>query len=179
MESDWEERIRAMRDEKDDFFGSSRRSPIPADERDDFDGLNYFEPDPDYRYELKLDEFDDKSVVEIGTTEEGERKYLDWGVFSFTVDGEDCELHAYKSDPDESRLWVPFRDETNGDETYGAGRYLDLDEDSHRLDDDRWILDFNQAYNPFCVYSDDYECALIPTTNWLDVSIEAGEKSYK
>lgn len=92
------------------------------------------------------------------------------------MDGEAVSLTAYKSDMDEERLWVPFRDETNGAETYGAGRYLDLDADD-RTDDSNWILDFNRAYSPFCAYNNAYECPLVPMENGLNVRIEAGEKS--
>lgn len=99
-------------------------------------------------------------------------------MFRFPVDGEDVTLRAYKSDPEDDRLRVPFRDATSGEETYGAGWYLDLEGDTHRTSDGKWILDFNEAYNPTCAYSDRYECPLPPMENWLEASIEAGEKMY-
>jgi uncharacterized protein (DUF1684 family) len=64
-----------------------------------------------------------------------------------------------------------------GRETYGAGRYLDLDL-TDRAPNGRWILDFNKAYNPWCVYSQDYACPFVPPENWLEVPINAGEKNY-
>jgi hypothetical protein len=87
-------------------------------------------------------------------------------------------LQAYKSDPDEDRLWVPFRDETSGEETYGAGRYLDLVPGDHRTANGRWVVDLNEAYNPTCAYNYAYECPMVPVENWLDVRIEAGERDY-
>jgi hypothetical protein len=87
------------------------------------------------------------------------------------------KLQAYRPIDDADRFWVPFRDETNGEETYDAGRYLDLEPDEHRLDGE-WVLDFNRAYNPTCAYNHAYECPLIPMENWLDVRIEAGEKDF-
>jgi len=171
------EHMEAHRAEKDEFFGDHPQSPIPPDQRGEFDGLDYFQPDPDYRYELELHEHDEKETIAVATTTEGEREYLDWGEFRFEVDDESCTLQAYKASPDEDRLWVPFRDETNGEETYGAGRYLDLEAEHHERDG-IWLVDFNQAYNPYCAYSDRYECPLIPMDNWLDVRIEAGEKVY-
>ncbi|MCI0396478.1 MAG: DUF1684 domain-containing protein, partial [Chloroflexi bacterium] len=74
----------------------------------------------------------------------------------------------------------PFRDTTNGQETYGAGRYLD----SHRpglnqLGPDRFEVDFNYSYNPYCAYSEYYSCPLPPRENWLKVPIRAGEKNYE
>ncbi|MFC7046816.1 DUF1684 domain-containing protein [Halobacteriaceae archaeon GCM10025711] len=175
----WEQAMRQTRQEKDDFFARHPNSPIPQDQREAFDGLDYFPPDPDLRYELELHEHDEKETVEIDTTTEGVRNYLRWGEFRFEVNGEECTLQAYKADADERRLWVPFRDETNKtDETYGAGRYIDLEMGEHTTTDGNWVLDFNQAYNPYCAYSAMYECPLIPMENWLDVRIEAGEKNY-
>jgi hypothetical protein len=177
MSSDWRDRILETRREKAEFFRSHPRSPIPETERDDFQGLDYYPPDETYRFELPLHEHETRERVTVSTSTEGEREYLRWGEFRFTVDGEEVALQAYKSDPDDDRLWVPFRDETSGEETYGAGRYLDLEPEHHRTNDE-WILDFNQAYNPTCAYSDRYECPLPPMENWLDVRIEAGERSY-
>ncbi|WP_136717558.1 DUF1684 domain-containing protein [Halorientalis salina] len=179
MKSNWQADIETQRRQKDDFFADAHRSPLPPAEQEAFEGLNYYPIDPDYRYELPLEEYADKAVVTVGTSSEGEREYLAWGEFTFSVDDEQVTLVAYKSDPDEDRLWVPFRDATSGAETYGAGRYLDLEAAEHRTDDGTWILDFNQAYNPTCAYADQYECPLPPTDNWLDVPIEAGEKDYE
>ncbi|MFT4883829.1 MAG: hypothetical protein ACI8U4_001342 [Natronomonas sp.] len=178
MRTDWQAEIRANREAKDEYFGTNPHSPIPPDERDGFEGLSYYPIDESYRFELPLHEYDDKETVTVGTSTDGEQDYLRWGQFRFEVDGEEITLEAYKSDPDDDRLWVPFRDATSGEETYGAGRYLDLEVESHRTDDGTWILDFNEAYNPTCAYSDEYECPLPPTENWLDVPIEAGEKAY-
>ncbi|AGN02419.1 hypothetical protein L593_12400 [Salinarchaeum sp. Harcht-Bsk1] len=178
MATDWKAELRSERAAKDEYFGSNPHSPIPAPEREGFDGLSYYPPEESLRYELELHEYDDPDEVVVGTSTGGEQRYLEWGEFRFAVDGEDVTLQAYKSDPDQDRLWVPFRDETSGEATYGAGRYLDLEPDEHLLESGRWVLDFNEAYNPTCAYSDHYECPLPPTENWLEVPIEAGEQSY-
>ena len=68
---------------------------------------------------------------------------------------------------------------TSGKETYGAGRYLDLEADKDLTEEGKWILDFNKAYNPWCAYSEDYACTFTPPENWLKVPIYAGEKNYK
>lgn len=179
MSTDWTDHLAEHRANKDEYLAEHPRSPIPPDERSDFDGLEYFPPNPGLRFELPLHEHDEKETTTIGTTMEGEREYVRWGEFRFAVEGTDVTLHAYKTDPDEDGLWIPFRDETNGEETYGAGRYLDLEADRHRTDDGTWIVDFNLAYSPFCAYSPQFECALVPMDNWLDVPIRAGEKTYE
>ena len=175
---DWQDRIEHEREQKDRYFGEDQRSPLSPEEQASFDGLDYYPIDPAYRFELELQRAESPEPVLVGTSTDGEQEYLAWGEFEFTVDDETVTLTAYKSDPDEERLWVPFRDATSGDTTYGAGRYLDLEPDRHRTEEGVWILDFNEAYNPTCAYSDRYECPLPPTENWLDVPIEAGEKVY-
>ncbi|WP_259517963.1 DUF1684 domain-containing protein [Halanaeroarchaeum sp. HSR-CO] len=177
MPSDYVARMREEREQKEQYFGNNPRSPIPPEEREDFEGLAYFPVDEDLRFELPLHEHDDKEELIVETTTGSQREYLRWGEFRFEIDGEAVTLQAYKADPHEEYLWVPFRDDTNSEETYGAGRYLDLHYGEDQVDD-RWILDFNEAYNPTCAYNEAYECPLIPTENWLDVRIEAGEKAY-
>ena len=66
----------------------------------------------------------------------------------------------------------PFLDATSGHETYGAGRYLDLEPE----DDGTYDLDFNLAYHPSCVYDVRFSCPLTPAENRLPVRIEAGER---
>ncbi len=174
---DWTELIRQHRRQKDEQFADSHHSPLPPAERDSFDGLDYYPVDPDLRFVLPVHEHDHEGTVVLATSTDGEQEYLEYGEFRFSVESRDVTLQAYKSDADQERLWVPFRDATSGTETYGAGRYLDLEPDTHRTDGE-WILDFNQAYNPTCAYSDRYECPLPPTDNWLDVPIGAGEKAF-
>lgn len=177
--SDYADRVDRERAEKDEFFAEHPQSPIPDADRDDFDGLRYFDPGLDYRFELPLREHDQKEAVTVETTTDGERTSLRWGEFRFEVGGEAVSLQAYRRpDDDEVGYWVPLRDETNGEESYGAGRYIDLDA-SDRTDDGDWVVDFNRAYSPFCAYDERYECPLISTENWLDVRIEAGERTYE
>jgi len=173
----WTETLERERAQKDQFFAVHPGSPIPADRREEFDGLAYFPPDPALRFELPLHEHDEKEAITVETTTEGERDYLTWGEFRFGVGGVEVTLQAYKADPDDERLWVPFRDATSGEESYGAGRYLDLEPERHLTAEGRWVLDFNRAYNPSCAYSPAYECPLVPMENWLDVPIRAGERT--
>ncbi|MFP4632643.1 MAG: DUF1684 domain-containing protein [Halobacteriales archaeon] len=176
MNEDWKKTLRRQRDAKDEYFAEDPRSPVPDEVREDFPGLDYYPVDETYRYETELHEHDDPERVTVATSTEGERTYLRWGEFRIEVAGREVTLQAYKSDPDDDRLWVPFRDQTSGDETYGAGRYIDLESQVHENEDGTWTLDFNEAYNPTCAYSDAYDCPLPPADNWLDVAVEAGER---
>jgi uncharacterized protein (DUF1684 family) len=105
-----------------------------------------------------------------------EREQYRWGRVQFEVDGQLAELKIY-SDYDGEALFLPFKDQTHGRETYGAGRYLDNHRPGlRRIGADQIELDFNYAYNPYCAYSPNYSCPLPPRENWLAVPIRAGEK---
>jgi uncharacterized protein (DUF1684 family) len=172
-------KIAIERKQKDQFFKMSSQSPIPHVGREEFTALDYYQPDLTYRFELELNENNKKEILKIEDTRGSLRKFLRWGNFQFKIKDKGCKLHAYKSSPEEEMLFIPFRDATSGKETYGAGRYLELEPERDYTPDGKWILDFNKAYNPWCAYSKDYACPFVPPENWLKVPIYAGEKDYK
>lgn len=169
-----------MRKDKDQFFRESHHSPIPESERPGFEGLSYLPYNGELIFDVGLKELHDQEEVVMATSVSGEESlYRKAGYFEFEVDGTIHRLHAYRSahehEAGRQTLFIPFRDRTSGKETYGAGRYLDLE----LTPSGRYILDFNLAYNPYCAYSDRYVCPLPPRENWLQVEIRAGEKDYK
>jgi len=176
--SKWKEDLEREREMKDRFFAEHWQSPIPVKERTRFKGLDYFPLDPAYRFELDLHEHEERRAVRMAYTKGQEQDFLRWGEFRFKVGDKEQAIQAYKSDPAEERLFILFRDATSGKETYGAGRYLDLEPDRDRTVEGKWILDLNKAYNPWCVYSEDYTCPFVPPENRLEVPIRAGEKNY-
>jgi len=177
--SEWKRRIELERENKDSFFGQHSQSPIPAEERGKFKGLDYYSPDPKYSFELELHEHREKEKIKVQDTQGNEREFLRWGEFRFKIDDEEYALQVYKSNPMEEKLFIPFRDATSSKETYGSGRYLDLEPNGHQTPEGKWILDFNKAYNPWCAYSEYYACPFVPPENWLKVPVRAGEKDYK
>ncbi|MCD6574674.1 DUF1684 domain-containing protein [Candidatus Aerophobetes bacterium] len=176
--SKWKQNLEREREEKDRFFLEHPQSPLSFRERSEFKGLAYFPPNPDYLFELELHEHREKKTIKIAYTKGNEQEFLRWGEFRFKINGQEQILQAYKGSPIEETLFVPFKDGTSGKETYGAGRYIDLDPDTDKTIDGKWILDFNKAYNPWCVYSEAYTCPFVPPENWLKVPIYAGEKNY-
>jgi uncharacterized protein (DUF1684 family) len=168
--------IEQQRGGKDEFFRESHHSPIPAGERDGFTGLSYYAIDLDLRYEgMRLEPVDPSltAQTQVQTSDGAVRDGRRVGTFVFEVAGEVQRLTALqlaKSQGD--ALFVPFKDATNGSETYGAGRYLDLEP----MPDGTYDLDFNLAYSPFCAYSPSYSCPLPPLENRLAARITAGEK---
>ena len=177
--AEWERELEKSRKDKDDFFGSGHpHSPIPLKEHPKFKGLDYYPPNPTFRFELELYEHKDKGFIKVEVTKGEMREFIHWGEFRFKINNKACTLQAYKSTHGESRLFVPFRDATSGKETYGAGRYIDLEPEKNLTAEGKWILDFNVAYNPWCAYSDEYSCPLVPPENWLKVPIRGGEKDF-
>ncbi|NHN43506.1 DUF1684 domain-containing protein [Halorubellus sp. JP-L1] len=180
-ERQWRRELAANREEKDEFFGTHPHSPIPKGERDAFDGLEYFEPDADYRVTatVHLTDEDDEDVYRMETSTGGEQRYLKVAALTFELDGEEHSLSAYRQEGEEREsLFVPFRDKTTGQQTYGAGRYMELEAEGDLADGQEIPVDFNLAYNPFCAYAEQYACPLPPEENWLDATVEAGERDW-
>jgi hypothetical protein len=165
------------RAEKDAFFRAGGGSPIPASERATFRGLSYFDVDPAFRFRLMLNRYPAPQPLRIGTNTGEMRGAIRYGFFEFDVDGKACRLQVYRLDEGESggpRLFIPFRDLTTGKETYGAGRYMELKENTTGTYD----LDFNRAFNPYCAYNETFSCPIPPAENSLPIAIRAGEKKY-
>jgi uncharacterized protein (DUF1684 family) len=175
--------IKQLRHQKDQFFATSSDAPLPPGERQHFQGLRYFEPDPSYQVAAELSYFAEPEEVQLGTTSGRLRRYYRSGEARFRLEGHDCRLTFYKpvpppgyDGPEDTSLFFPFRDATTGQESYGAGRYLEVDEESAA--DGRLIIDFNLAYSPWCAYNEAYSCVLPPEENRLPVPVRAGERSY-
>jgi len=178
----WADELRANREEKDEFLDTHRQSPIPPEERDAFDGLAYFDPDPTYRVEAEVTVHDEPEQFELDTSDGRSIRYDRVVTFEFELNGDTVELHGYQQ-PDEeladAPIFVPFRDKTTGPVTYDGGRYMDLETERALETGDVIPLDFNLAYSPFCAYSETFSCPLPPEENWLEVAIEAGEKDWQ
>jgi uncharacterized protein len=169
--------VEGYRAEKDAFFKSAPGSPIPAAERDAFTGLPYYPVNVDLVFEgLTPAPYagTEPSTFQIPTSDNRLRPARRAGTFTFDLEGEPRRLTAYELEGAHSdgRLFLPFLDATSGKETYGAGRYLDLEPD----EDGTYAIDFNLAYHPSCVYAPEFSCPLTPAENRLPVRIEAGER---
>ncbi|MGQ0798074.1 MAG: DUF1684 domain-containing protein [Methanobacteriota archaeon] len=178
--ADYAKTIELMRSEKDHWFRTDPHAPLPASLRPAFRGLDYFPPDPAYRVRARLVRYPAAEPIVLATSTGVPRRMIKYGGLEFDVAGVRARLDAYKAAPapghhhEDRSLFVPFRDATSGKESYGAARYLDIQEDPS----DDVVLDFNLAYNPYCAYSEDYVCPLPPRENWLAIPIRAGEKTF-
>jgi uncharacterized protein (DUF1684 family) len=169
----YEDEIAAWRAEKDRFMRSSE-SPVVEPERATFPALPYFPTNPEYRIPAALRVAPPEDILDMPTSTGQRRKMQRVGALEFTLKGEPLKLTAFAEATDTAllRLFVPFGDRTNGNETYPGGRYLDLERTATGIYD----LDFNRAYHPFCLFNAKYDCPVPPRENRLPVPVRAGEK---
>jgi uncharacterized protein len=167
------------RQEKDIEFKTGKDSPIRDEDRPRFGSLAYFDINPAFGFRTRLNRYRAPERIRLSTNSGEIHSALKYGYFEFQINGETYKLQVYRVEdvPENAGgpyLFVPFRDATSGKETYGAGRYIDLKENTSGVYD----LDFNRAYNPYCAYGKGYSCPIPPAENTIPVRIEAGEKKY-
>lgn len=178
--SEYISKTRKDRQQKDYEMLNDEKSPILAEEKATFTKLNYYKPEIEFRKEASFTRFDQATHFLMKTSTERLPEYSIYGVVNFSHKGKKYSLNVYqnielvKKPGYEKHLFIPFNDETNGNETYGGGRFLDLSETGA----DTVILDFNLAYNPYCAYNHKYSCPIPPEENNLKTEIKAGEKKW-
>lgn len=160
-----------FRVEKDEFFKRHPQSPLTPEQRKGFIGLKYFPENEALRLEVQVEPLKDQQPMEMQTSTGGVQEYIRYGRFKFQVDGQDAELTIYHNG---NGYFLPFVDSLAGKETYPAGRYLEPE----ALPGNRFFVDFNLAYNPYCAYNEMWSCPITPPENRLKVPIRAGEKSF-
>ena len=163
---------------KDSSFQFEPHSPFNRDTTIEFENLKYYDPNYDFVFKSRLFYYDEPdSVVIMGTKGEA-RTALVLGQVELDYKNKTHNVNVYRgfSRDGEAYHSIWFTDKTTGKETYGVGRYLDfeLDEDSNFV----YTIDFNRAYNPYCAYSSLYTCPIPREEDYIDISIEAGEKNF-
>lgn len=166
------ENIEEFRKQKDEFFRTHPQSPLTPEQRAHFEGLNYFPYRPDLDLNVEVEEFDQGGEIQMQTTTGDVQTYQRFGRFQFEVDGQEVELTLYHN---QHGYFLPFVDGLAGEETYGAGRYLEPEP----RPDGRFHVDFNQAYNPYCAYNEEWSCPITPAENRVEAPIPAGEKTFE
>jgi len=162
-------------------FLTEPRSPLKAP---DTAFLDFFAADPAWRIATRFERTPDAQPFDLPTYSGITRRYVKYGVLRFEVSGKPYELSVYQNltliqqEAYKDHLFLPFKDHTNGAGTYGGGRYFDLSR-SDIAADGTLILDFNKCYNPWCAYSDGYNCPIPPAENHLELAVEAGERNFK
>ena len=163
--------------EINDFFKDASVSPLKKRDLKNFRGLDFFTYDSTYLVTAKLTKTPKEKPFMMLTTTDMMVEYIKYGTVSFELLNNQYSLDIYKNleDPNErDNLFLPFLDDTNGNESYGGGRYINLD----IAQVDNLIIDFNSAFNPYCVYDEKYSCPIVPRENYLPLEIKAGVKNF-
>lgn len=176
-QSAYVDEINTERVDKDRYMKTSPESPF-AENPDVFTKLNYFPPDIRYKVTATLTPVQNKKPVMLSTNDGKQQQYVEYAYAEFDLDGYNNKLlilEVLDAGPFRGKLFLAFGDETSAGETYGAGRYLDV----NKVPGANTItLDFNKAYNPYCAYVEKYSCPFPPPENLLKVALRAGEKVY-
>jgi uncharacterized protein (DUF1684 family) len=167
----WVASLQADRTHKDAFLRGPD-GPLLPEQRPGFAGLSYYRPDFGWVVEAAWEPPAAPDTVRFLTSANSADVYLRHGRLRFERHGQAYALTVFRSL--DGHLFLPFLDATTGRETYGAGRYLDPEP----LPGNRFRLDFNRAYNPYCAYNARWVCPLAPAENRRPVPVEAGEKNF-
>lgn len=170
----YREKVITKRWKIDQFMMYSSNSPFRNVGK--FHGLSYYPPNPEYRVSAKFVRIKEKESTPLFMNDGSTESYIRYAWAEFELDGDHHRLLVLKNENEwvTNQFFIAFTDTTSNEETYAGGRYLDV----FQLEEDEITLDFNLAYNPYCVYDYSYVCPLAPPENQLNVAIEAGEKLY-
>jgi len=161
---------------KNAYFQDPNTSPLRPKEKKKFNGLDFFTPDSKYQVSAFFRESVTKDTIQMKTNTGSVTSEIRYGNLFFELNNRQYVLPVYREvGAEDDYVFLPFTDLTNGDLTYGGGRYLDF---TFPLKE-TVLIDFNKAYNPYCAYNPKYSCPLVPSVNHLDIAIIAGEKSFE
>lgn len=173
---------KAYRQNMNKEFSDTATTPLTKEGLQSFTAIDFFPIKNKYRVVARLVLTPDEKPFEMPRTKGNTGTYRKYGEATFSLNGKECTLSVYKymkliNDPQyKNDLFLPFKDLTNGKQTYGGGRFLEL----QIPDGIELIIDFNKAYNPLCCYGNPkYSCPIPPAENHLYIKIKAGEKRYK
>lgn len=169
------------RDQYKKGFLKDQRSPLKTES--EIALLDFFEFNEALDVKCKFIKAENPQPFDMPTYSGTSKVYIKYGMAQCPLNDKIVSITLYKSamafqNPIyQDHLFLPFKDETNGETTYGGGRYIDLN--IHDINNDSIRIDFNKSYNPWCAYSDGFSCPIPPKENDLDFSIKAGEKNYR
>ncbi|OCA68100.1 hypothetical protein BBI01_19860 [Chryseobacterium artocarpi] len=169
--------VKKFQEELNAEYLDPKTSPLRGDNLSNFKKHPFFPFDIKYRMTARFVKTKKSKPFELPTSSGKTKSYKEYGKATFELDGKSYTLTLYQSldlikqKKYKDHLFLPFRDETNGKETYGGGKYMDLKIPKGNT----IILDFNQSYQPYCAYNAyDYNCPIVPEENKLPVEIKAG-----
>lgn len=175
-----EEISKAFQAQLNKEYADEKESPLKKEDLQHFKGLDFYDINVDFCVEAKLIRTPKEKPFVMPTSGTRTPLYVKYGELHFILQGKTCKLNVYRNielsqmEKFKNHLFLPFTDLTSGVESYGGGRYIDLE----ATDKDTMIVDFNQAYNPYCAYNEGYSCPIPPKENDLPVEVRAGVKKF-
>ena len=176
----WKKDVRKFREKLEWEYMHEERTPLTPEDKAHFKGLDYFRADRDFIVIARFIRTPDAIPFAMMTSSGKTREYVKYADLDFTVQGRTLKLAVYqniqlvKDEKYKNHLFLPFTDFTCGIESYGGGRYIDLEIPAGQ----NILIDFNQCYNPYCAYSTGWNCPIVPDENRLDIRIVAGVKKW-
>ncbi|MEM6378561.1 MAG: DUF1684 domain-containing protein [Bacteroidota bacterium] len=161
--------------------GFLTQKPSPLDSTE-VEKVCFFRPKQSFQIDGIFTKIINAEPFDMPTYDGAVQPYIAYGRLAFVIGKDSLELTVYRNlkllrlPMYRDRLFLPFKDQTNQNTTYGGGRYLDFKISD--IQDGKLTIDFNKAYNPYCAYSDGFICPIPPTENHLEVKIKAGEKNF-
>jgi uncharacterized protein (DUF1684 family) len=161
-------------------YGNKNTSPLDKKDLKNFEALPFFKIDKTYKVLATLELTPKAPLFVIETSTDRKPLYQQYAIARFALHGIDYKLSIYQSQDSKYNpqykdyLFLPFKDATNGSESYDGGRYIDVFISD--IVNNQMIIDFNKAYNPYCAYSYKYSCPVPPIENHLTLAIKAGVK---
>lgn len=170
------EETEARRNEIIDFMVNDPKSPFKQKGDITYQGLKFFDIDPAFRVKAKIERLTSPVPVKLQMTDGEPGDFFEYAIAHFTLQDTRQRLVLLKSKDfyDDPWLFLPFYDETSALETYGGGRFLNVEYHGEK----EIYIDFNLAYNPYCAYTDAYSCPIPPSANRISVKVTAGERNY-
>ncbi|MEM7107887.1 MAG: DUF1684 domain-containing protein [Bacteroidota bacterium] len=169
---EYAEYIQEEREEQERFMRYDEESPFVMSDVE-FQPLKHYPANLKFRIKGRFEAIETPKIRSLATNDGNQEQYMEYGYAIFELENKENKLLIFENVV-EDKLFLAFGDATSAIETYGAGRYLDIEHSGGKT----IKLDFNLAYNPYCAYVDNFSCALPPRENLLEVSITAGEKEY-
>jgi len=173
-------KVKKFQEELNAEYADAKTSPLMQEDLAHFSSLDFFPANEKFFVNAKFTRTAKEKPFEMKTSTDRKPMYVKYGEVTFEIDGKPLKLNVYrnielsKKKKYKDYLFLPYSDQTSGNESYIGGKYIDL-----RIPKGKTIvIDFNTAYNPYCAYNYKYSCPKVPLENDLDIAIKAGVKKF-
>lgn len=157
-------------------YADPYHTPLSAKAKKTFKGIHFYPFNEKFVVTAKFVRTPNEKPFQMSTSSGMRKTYIKYAEVFFMIDGKQYKLNVYQSQEllqsadYKDYLFIPFTDASSGNETYEGGRYIDLMMPKSSV----VVINFNEAYHPYCAYTDGYNCPVPPRENTLPIKVEAG-----